>query len=213
MENTSTPDAPDVTQPRFWVGPLVAGCCFALGYGITDRVLTLQTNAEDPVPQAFKPLAFPGNSLREIRSRFSDDDSALQVDVTALEAAEAATRSAKPAVKTTTKPDLALQTPQPPVWTTPAWSDPQTIAPEDQLDLQPDVPEADGSAPSTAQEQELDDGSTEPLVIPEPSEIVPAVVVPADDSPVLLAEPDSAVVPPGAEAFFETIEPVIPPQP
>ena len=213
MDKTSTPDAPDVTQPRFWVGPLVAGCCFALGYGITDRVLTLQTNAEDPAPQAFAPLAFPGNSLREIRSRFSDDDAALQVDVTALEAAEAATRSAKPAVKTTTKPDLALQTPQPPVWTTPAWSDPQTIAPEDQLDLQPDVPEADGSAPSTAQEQELDDGSSEPLVTPEPSEIVPAAVVPADDSPVLLAEPDSAVVPPGAEAFFETIEPVIPPQP
>ena len=213
MDNTSTPDAPDVTQPRFWVGPLVAGCCFALGYGITDRVLTLQTNAEDPAPQAFAPLAFPGNSLREIRSRFSDDDAALQVDVTALEAAEAATRSAKPAVKTTTKPDLALQTPQPPVWTTPAWSDPQSIAPGDQLDLKPDVPEADGSAPSTAQEQELDDGSTEPLVTPEPSEIVPAAVVPADDSPVLLAEPDSAVVPPGAEAFFETIEPVIPPQP
>ena len=213
MDKTSTSDAPDVTQPRFWVGPLVAGCCFALGYGITDRVLTLQTNAEDPVPQAFEPLAFPGNSLREIRSRFSDDDAALQVDVTALEAAEAATRSSKPAVKTTIKPDLALQTPQPPVWTTPAWSDPQTIAPEGQLDLQPNVPEADGSAPSTAQEQELDDGSTEPLVTPEPSEIVPAVVVPADDSPVLLAEPDSAVVPPGAEAFFETIEPVIPPQP
>ena len=213
MDKTSTSDAPDVTQPRFWVGPLVAGCCFALGYGITDRVLTLQTNAEDPVPQAFEPLAFPGNSLREIRSRFSDDDAALQVDVTALEAAEAATRSSKPAVKTTIKPDLALQTPQPPVWTTPAWSDPQSIAPEDQLDLQPDVPEADGSAPSTAQEQELDDGSTEPLLIPESSEIVPAVAVPADDSPVLLAEPDSAVVPPGAEAFFETIEPVIPPQP
>ena len=45
------------------------------------------------------------------------------------------------------------------------------------------------------------------------AEVFPAVVVPVDDSPVLLAEPDSAVVPPGAEAFFETIEPVIPPQP
>ena len=214
MDKTSSPDAPVETQSRFWVGPLVAGCCFALGYGITERVLTLQTKAEDPVvPEAFTPLAFPGDSLEEIRTRFSDDDSSLQVDVTALEAADAASRPAKPAVKTTTKPDLALQTPQPPVWTAPTWSDPQTIAPEDQLDRQPDVPEADGSAPSTAQEQELDDGSTEPLVTPESSEIVPAVVVPADDSPVLLAEPDSAVVPPGAEAFFETIEPVIPPQP
>ena len=209
MDKTSSPDAPVVTQSRFWLGPLVAGCCFALGYGITDRVMTLQTNAEDPDPQAFTQLAFPGDSLQEIRARFSDDNAPLQVDVTALEAAEAASRPPKPVVKTTTKPDLALQTPEPPVWTTPAWSDPQTIAPEDQLDLQPEVPEADGPAPSTAQEQELDNGSTEPLVIPEPS----AVVVPADDSPVLLAEPDSAVVPPGAEAFFETIEPVVPPQP
>ena len=213
VDKTSTPDAPDVTQHRFWVGPLVAGCCFALGYGITGRVLKLQTNPEDPAPQAFAPLAFPGDSLQEIRARFSDGDADLQVDVTALEAAEASTRSDKPEVKTTIKPDLALQTPQPPVWTAPDWSDPQTIAPDLESELEPGVSEADRSAPSTVQEQELDDGSTEPLVTPEPSEVVPAVVVPADDSPVLLAEPDSAVVPPGAEAFFETIEPVIPPQP
>ncbi|MCB4400408.1 hypothetical protein [Synechococcus sp. MU1625] len=207
MDKTSTPDAPDVTQPRFWVGPLVAGCCFALGYGITDRVLTLQTNSEDPAPQAFAPLAFPGDSLQEIRARFSDGDADLQVDVTALEAADAASRPAKPAVKTTIKPDLALQTPQPPVWTAPDWSDPQTIPPELEAE--------DGPVPSSAQETELelDDSNADSLVTPETSEIVPAAVVPADDSPVLLAEPDSAVVPPGAEAFFETIEPVIPPQP
>ena len=129
MDKTSSPDAPVETQSRFWVGPLVAGCCFALGYGITERVLTLQTNAEDPVPEAFTPLAFPGDSLQEIRSRFSDDDAELQVDVTALEAAEAASRPAKPVVKEAIKPDLALQTPEPPVWTAPAWSDSQTIDP------------------------------------------------------------------------------------
>ena len=185
MDKTSSPDAPVETQSRFWVGPLVAGCCFALGYGITERVLTLQTNAEDPVPQVFTPLEFPGNSLQEIRARFSDDDPSLQVDVTALEAADAASQPAKPAVKETPKPDLALQTPKPPVWQAPAWSDPQTIA--------PDVPEAEGPSPSSAQE--------------------PAVLVPAGDSPVLVAEPEPAVLPPGAEAFFETIEPVIPPQP
>ena len=131
MDHPSSPDAPVEAKARFWVGPLVAGCCFALGYGITERVLTLQTNAEDPVPEAFTPLAFPGDSLQEIRARFSDDDSSLQVDVTALEAAEAASRyPAQPAVKETPKPDVALQTPEPPVWTAPAWSDPQTIAPE-----------------------------------------------------------------------------------
>ena len=185
MDKTSSPDAPVEAKARFWVGPLVAGCCFALGYGITERVLTLQTNAEDPVSEAFTPLAFPGDSLQEIRARFSDEDAALQVDVTALEAAEAASRPAKPVVKETIKPDLALQTPEPPVWTAPAWSDPQTIAPE------------------------LDDSNADSLVVPEESiEVMPAVVVPDGDSPVLVAEPEPVVLPPGAEAFFETIEPV-----
>ena len=190
MDKTSSPDAPVEAKARFWVGPLVAGCCFALGYGITERVLTLQTNAEDPVPEAFTPLAFPGDSLQEIRARFSDDDSSLQVDVTALEAAEAASRPVKPAVKETPKPAVALQTPEPPVWTAPAWSDPQTIVPE------------------------LDESHADSLVLPEESiEVMPAVVVPDGDSPVLVAEPEPLVLPPGAEAFFEVIEPMTPPQP
>ncbi len=208
MDHPSSPDAPVEAKARFWVGPLVAGCCFALGYGIAERVLTLQTNAQEPVPEAFTPLAFPGDSLQEIRTRFSDDDSSLQVDVTALEAAEAASRPAQPAVKETPKPDLALQTPQPPVWTAPAWSDSQTIAPELEGD--------DGSAPSSAQEPalELDEGNADSLVLLEESiEVMPAVVVPDGESPVLVAEPEPVVLPPGAEAFFEVIEPVTPPQP
>ena len=212
MDHPSSPDAPVETKARFWVGPLVAGCCFALGYGITERVLTLQTNAQDPVPEAFTPLAFPGDSLQEIRARFSDEDPSLQVDVSALEAAEAPSRpaqpAAKPAVKETPKPDVALQTPEPQVWTAPAWSDPQTIAPEMEGD--------NGPAPSSAQESgpELDDSNAESVVLPEESiEVMPAVVVPGGDSPVLVAEPDPLVLPPGAEAFFEAIEPVTPPQP
>ena len=208
MDNPSSPDAPVEAKARFWVGPLVAGCCFALGYGIAERVLTLQTNAEDPVPEAFTPLAFPGDSLQEIRTRFSDDDSSLQVDVTALEAAEAASRPAQPAVKETPKPAVALQTPEPPVWTAPAWSDPQTIAPEMEDDNEP--------TPSSVQEPalELDDSNAESLVLPEASiEVMPAVVVPDGESPVLVAEPEPVVLPPGAEAFFDAIEPVIPPQP
>ena len=214
MDKTISPDAPAETQSRFWLGPLVAGCCFALGYGITHRVLTLQTNAEDPSPEAFTKLAFPGDSLQKIRARFGDDKASLEVDVTALEAANAASRPPEPEVKTTIKPDVALQTPQPPVWTAPAWSDPQSIAP----DVQPEVPEADGAEPSTAQEQGPDDSNVEPVVGPEATDVVPAVVVPAavlpaDDSPVLVADPEPVVIPPGAEAFFESIDPVIPPQP
>ena len=208
MDHPSSPDAPVEAKARFWVGPLVAGCCFALGYGITERVLTLQTNAEDRVPEAFTPLAFPGDSLQEIRARFSDNDSSLQVDVTALEAADAASRPAKPAVKETPKPDLALQTPEPPVWTAPTWSDPQTIVPE--------LEEDDGPAPSSAQEPELelDDSNVDSLVLPEESiEVMPAVVVSDGESPVMVAEPEPVVLPPGAESFFKVIEPVTPPQP
>ena len=191
MDHPSSPDAPVETKARFWVGPLVAGCCFALGYGIAERVLTLQTNAQDPVPEAFTPLAFPGDSLQEIRARFSDEDPSLQVDVSALEAASRpAQPAAKPVVKETPKPDVALQTPEPSVWTAPAWSDPQTITPE------------------------LDDSNADSLVPPEESiEVMPAVVLPDGDSPVLVAEPDPLVLPPGAEAFFEAIEPMTPPQP
>ena len=208
MDKTSSPDAAVETQSRFWLAPLLAGCCFALGYGITERVLMLQTTASDAVPEAITPLAFPGDSLQEIRARFDDDDPSLQVDVTALEAAEAASRPVKPAVKTTLKPDLALQTPQPPVWTAPAWSDPQTIAPDLSGDSRP--------VPSSAQEPEpyLDVSSADSLALPkESTEVMPALVVPDGDSPVLVADPQPAVLPPGAEAFFETIEPVIPPQP
>ena len=180
MDQPSSPDAPTVSQSRFWVGPLVAGCCFALGYGVTHRVLTFQINAKDPSPESFPKLAFPGDSLQEMRARFQADDAPLEVDVTALEAVEAASRTSKPEVKTTTKPDIALQAPEPPVWTAPAWSDPQTTAP----DAQP----------------EMDDSDAEPVVL-------------AEDSAVLAAEPEPVVVPPGAEAFFETVEPVTPPQP
>ena len=217
MSNTSSPDAPVEAKASFWVGPLVAGCCFALGYGITERVLTLQTNVQDPAPEVFTPLAFPGDSLQEIRARFGDDDSSLQVDVSALEAAEAAGRpalpAAKPQVKETPKPAVALQTPEPPVWTAPAWTDPQAIEPDLEPALLPEASEADGSEPFPV--EVMDDGNAiDPLMFPDASsDDLPAVVVPDGDSPVLVAEPEPAVLPPGAEAFFETIELVTPPQP
>ena len=103
---------------------------------------------------------------------------------------------------------MALQTPEPSVWTAPAWSDPQTIAPE--------LEEDNGLTPSSAQEPalELDDSNADSLVPPEESiEVMPAVVLPDGDSPVLVAEPEPVVLPPGAEAFFEAIEPMTPPQP
>ena len=73
MDKTSSPDASSAAQSRFWVGPLVVGSCFALGYGITDRVLTLQTNAVDPVPQALRrsPSGIPCRRSEQVSRRRS----------------------------------------------------------------------------------------------------------------------------------------------
>ena len=76
--------------------------------------------------------------------------------------------------------------------------------------------EDNGLTPSSANEPalELDDSNADSLVPPEESiEVMPAVVLPDGDSPVLVAEPEPVVLPPGAEAFFEAIEPMTPPQP
>jgi len=127
-------------RPRFWVGPLVAGCCFSLGYGITHRVVTLQTNPEPPrQPEPFAGLEFPGESLASLRQANGSKDP-LMVDVAAIEAKEKAERQAKAKAEEqarrqaelASKEELALQAPLPePSWTAPAWTQPEQLWPEE----------------------------------------------------------------------------------
>ncbi|WP_186484381.1 hypothetical protein [Synechococcus sp. A15-127] len=95
METGSTSDVPVARKPRFWVGPLLAGCCFTLGYGITHRLVTLQSNPETPEPELFAPAEFPGDSLRSLRDRHGQTSGDLQVDVAAIEARLEAERKAE----------------------------------------------------------------------------------------------------------------------
>lgn len=93
--------------------PLVAGCCFSLGYGITHRLMAMQSSVREIKPESFVPQSFPGNSLRNLRSR-SGDRSPLQVDLAAIDAREAAEKTpqlqAKPILQGDGTPALALQT-------------------------------------------------------------------------------------------------------
>ena len=50
-------------RPKFWVGPLVAGACFALGYGITQRVVLMRAAWQQPQQEAFRQQGFPGETL------------------------------------------------------------------------------------------------------------------------------------------------------
>ena len=75
-------------RPRFWVGPLVAGACFALGYGITQRVVLIRSGLEQSEPQSFRARSFPGDSLEALRLRYGQTGS-LEADVAAKELIDA----------------------------------------------------------------------------------------------------------------------------
>ncbi len=84
-------------RPRFWLGPLLVGGCFALGYGMTQRIMILRGNTQQPQQQSFGPTAvpFPGERLEELRRRHGGSSADLQADVAAKEAKVAAKRKAK----------------------------------------------------------------------------------------------------------------------
>ena len=99
-------------RTRFWVVPLVAGCCFSLGYGITHRLMAMQSSVREIKPESFVPQSFPGNSLSNLRSR-SGDRSPLQVDLAAIDAREAAEKTPQPALALQTSPVAPLAAPTP----------------------------------------------------------------------------------------------------
>ncbi len=86
--NASTAKTKRQARPRFWVGPLVAGACFALGYGITQRFVLIRSGLEQSEPQSFKVRAFPGESLEALRLRLGDTGT-LEADVAAKELTDA----------------------------------------------------------------------------------------------------------------------------
>ena len=80
-------------RPRYWVGPLVAGACFALGYGITQRVVLMRQTWEKPQQATFRQNSFPGETLDGLRRRYGADQP-LMGDVAAQEALDAEQRKA-----------------------------------------------------------------------------------------------------------------------
>ena len=94
VESENIPGMPAARKPRFWVGPFLAGCCFTLGYGVTHRLVTLQSNPVTSEPEQFAPAGFPGDSLSSLRSSHGQTNGDLQVDMAAIEARLEAERQA-----------------------------------------------------------------------------------------------------------------------
>ena len=163
---------------------MLAGCCFALGYGITHRVLTVQGNAEEPVPEAFEPVGFPGDSLGTLRSMYGNDDQLLEVDLAALEVEAAARRKAKQEAaklaEEARRAELALQAPEPPAWVAPTFPEPELPKPEPALNIAPSLEPA--VVPAALPQPAV-------LLTPEPP-AEPTNVVPMVEPPVLVVEPE-----------------------
>ena len=147
MTDASANKPAAIKRPQFWVAPLLVGCCFSLGYGVTQRVVTLQSNPETVQPESFAAAVTPGQSLSSLR-RSSGEKGSLQVDVAALEAVEAAERDAKPKADAKARAeadarqnaDLALNTPPAPAWTPADAIEPDVAAPPElEEPMLPDV--------------------------------------------------------------------------
>lgn len=68
-----------------WVLPLVAGLGFGGGYGITDRLLAVQTGGPAKLDQGFEVKPFPGTTLESLRLRYGADREELRGDLELIE--------------------------------------------------------------------------------------------------------------------------------
>ena len=69
------------TPKSRWQGPLVAGLCFGLGYGITQRLLGLQLPTFVQLGQGFELRSFPGTALQSLRLKFGTEAQPIRGDL------------------------------------------------------------------------------------------------------------------------------------
>lgn len=128
--DTAPQAAVTARRPQFWLAPLLAGCCFSLGYGITHRLMAMHSSVRPVKPEGFSSLPFPGSSLDNLRRR-SGDRVPLQVDLAAIDARRPPEKAPKPKAPTpplvNVTPALALQTPQAAPWSPPEPVEPVVV--------------------------------------------------------------------------------------
>lgn len=85
-------------RPAPWTGPLVAGLCFGLAYGITQRLVSVNVGELIRFGQGFDVQVFPGTSLDSLRLRFGAEASQLRgsLELQQLEREAAATKELAP---------------------------------------------------------------------------------------------------------------------
>ncbi|MEY3768885.1 MAG: hypothetical protein RLZZ11_1955 [Cyanobacteriota bacterium] len=73
-----------VVSPRLrqlWQGPLVAGLCFGLAYGVTQRLLGFNVGELIHFGSGFDVQVFPGTTLESLKLRFGQAEAEIQGDL------------------------------------------------------------------------------------------------------------------------------------
>jgi hypothetical protein len=95
------------TRRPAWAGPLAAGLCFGLAYGITQRIVSLNVGELIRFGQGFDVQVFPGTSLESLRLRFGAAESELRgnLELNELERQKAADQAMPDKPEADVKPD------------------------------------------------------------------------------------------------------------
>lgn len=208
---TTTSDQKRSRRPRYWVGPLVAGACFALGYGITQRVVLMRQALDKPQQATFRQNSFPGESLDGLRRRYGADQP-LMGDVAAQEALDAEQRKANEQAEAIAKQVKQREQAQQAAMPKPGTDREEpvsTAAPLAAPALDFDQPESsDGAQPAAVLTP-----SAEPAAATDPA-IEPSVQVAPEPEPAAVATPEPAVTPAQAaidESLIFKAPPATPP--
>jgi hypothetical protein len=96
--SASTQTRPQPKPVSLWRRPLLVGVCFALGYGLTQRLLDLRLPGLVQWGQTFEPRDRPGTSLDSLRLRFGSEQQDLRgrLDLQELEAQQPGPEAAAP---------------------------------------------------------------------------------------------------------------------
>ena len=101
-----------VSQPalrQIWQGPLVAGLCFGVAYGVTQRLLSFNVTELIRFGPGFDVQVFPGTSLESLRLRFGDAEAEIRGDLELQELERQQQQEAKQRAEAAKEAEAALK--------------------------------------------------------------------------------------------------------
>jgi len=175
----------------------VAGACFALGYGITQRVVLMRQTWEKPQQATFRQNSFPGETLDGLRRRYGADQP-LMGDVAAKEALDAEQRKANEQADAIAKQVKQLEQAK------------QAAVPQPGTDQEEPVSAAaPAAAPALDVDQQESADGAQPAAVLSPNDEVVAPEPASATDPVV--EPSVQVAPEPESAAVVTPEPAVTP--